>query len=109
VLKTGRISRGYLGVLMQELTPEIARQLGLPDARGAVVLGVLPDSPAARAGLRERDVIRTFQGRVVTDIYLLRELLAQTDLNTKVELGIVREGREMKVVAEIAEAPPPPK
>jgi S1-C subfamily serine protease len=46
---------------------------------------------------------------VVTDIYLLRELLAQTDLNTKVELGIVREGREMKVVAEIAEAPPPPK
>jgi serine protease Do len=94
---------------MQELTPEIARQLGLPDARGAVVLGVLPDSPAARAGLRERDVIRTFQGRVVTDIYLLRELLAQTDLNTKVELGIVREGREMKVVAEIAEAPPPPK
>jgi serine protease Do len=109
VLKTGRISRGYLGVLMQELTPEITRQLGLPDARGAVVLGVLSDSPAARAGLRERDVIRTFQGRVVTDIYLLRELLAQTDLNTKVELGIVREGREMKVVAEIAEAPPPPK
>jgi len=109
VLKTGRIVRGYLGVLMQGLTPEIARQLGLSDARGAVVLGVLPGSPAAGAGLRERDVIRSFNGRGITDVYVLRELLAEADLNTKVELGIVREGREMTVVAEVVEAPPPPK
>lgn len=109
VLKTGRIVRGYLGVLMQGLTPEIARQLGLSDARGAVVLGVLPGSPAAGAGLRERDVIRSFNGRGITDVYVLRELLAEADLNTKVELGIVREGREMTVIAEVVEAPPPPK
>ncbi len=109
VLKTGRIVRGYLGVLMQGLTPELARQLGLSDARGAVVLGVLPGSPAAGAGLRERDVIRSFNGRGITDVYVLRELLAEADLNTKVELGIVREGREMTVVAEVVEAPPPPK
>ena len=109
VLKTGRIVRGYLGVMMQGLTPEIARQLGLPDARGAVVLGVLPGSPAARAGLRERDVIRSFNGRAIIDVYVLRELLAETDLNTKVELGIVREGRAMTVVAEVVEAPAPPK
>ena len=109
VLKTGRIVRGYLGVLMQGLTPELARQLGLSDARGAVVLGVLPGSPAAGAGLRERDVIRSFNGRGITDVYVLRELLAEADLKTKVELGIVREGREMTVVAEVVEAPPPPK
>ena len=109
MLKTGRIVRGYLGVMMQGLTPEIARQLGLPDARGAVVLGVLPGSPAARAGLRERDVIRSFNGRAIIDVYVLRELLAETDLNTKVELGIVREGRAMTVVAEVVEAPAPPK
>ena len=109
VLKTGRIVRGYLGVLMQGLTPELARQFGLSDARGAVVLGVLPGSPAAGAGLRERDVIRSFNGRGITDVYVLRELLAEADLNTKVELGIVREGREMTVVAEVVEAPPPPK
>ena len=109
VLKTGRIVRGYLGVLMQGLTPELARQFGLSDARGAVVLGVLPGSPAAGAGLRERDVIRSFNGRGITDVYVLRELLAEADLKTKVELGIVREGREMTVVAEVVEAPPPPK
>lgn len=109
VLKTGRIVRGYLGVMMQGLTPEIVRELGLPDARGTLVVGVLPGSPADRAGLRERDIIRRFNGRPITDVYALRERLAETELNTKIELGILREGRELMVVTEIVEAPAPPK
>ena len=109
VLKTGRIVRGYLGVTMLALTPEIVRELGLPDARGTLVVGVLPGSPADRAGLRERDLIRSYNGRPITDIYALRERLAETELHTKVELGILRDGRELTVVTEVVEAPAPPK
>ena len=109
VLKTGRIVRGYLGVTMLALTPEIARQLGLPDTSGALVLEVLPGSPAALAGLQPRDLIRRFNGRPVSDIYALRERLAETDMQSKVTLGILREGREQTLTAEIVEAPAPPK
>ncbi len=109
VLKTGRIVRGYLGVTMLALTPEIARQLGLPDTSGALVLEVLPGSPADKAGLQPRDLIRRFNGRPVSDIYALRERLAETDLGGKVTLGILRAGREQTLSAEIVEAPAPPK
>ena len=109
VLKTGRIVHGYLGVDMRSLTPEIVRELGLPDASGALVLEVRPGSPAARAGLQPRDLIRAFNGRPVSDIYALRERVAETDLPAKVTLGILREGREQTLTAEIVEAPAPPK
>lgn len=109
VLKSGRIVRGYLGVTMLGLTPEISRELGLQDTNGALVLEVLPGSPADRAGLRGSDVIRSFNGRPITDFYALRERIAETELHAKVELGILRDGRELTVVTEIAEAPAPPK
>ena len=109
VLKTGRIVRGYLGVTMLGLTPETAHQLGLPDTTGALVLEVLPGSPAEKAGLQPRDLIRRFNGRTLADIYALRERLAETDLHTQVTLGILRAGRELTLTAEIVEAPVPPK
>jgi serine protease Do len=106
VLKNGRIVRGYLGVTMRVITPELARDLRLPDLQGTLVEEVLPGSPADRAGLKPRDVIRRFNGRPVPDIYALRSRVAETELGTKVELGIVREGREQNVTAEIVEMPP---
>ena len=109
VLKTGRIVRGYLGVTMLPLTPEIVRELRLPDANGTFVIDVLPGSPAARARLQPRDIIRRFNGRPINDIYALRARVAETDLGVKVELGILRAGSEMNVTVEIIEAPAPPK
>jgi serine protease Do len=109
VLKTGRIVRGYLGLTMLGLTPEIARQLGLPDTNGTLVLEVLPGSPADRAGCRPRDILRRFNGRPITDIFSLRERVAEAGLHSTVTLGILREGREMTLSAEIVEAPSPPK
>jgi serine protease Do len=107
VLKTGRIVRGYLGVSMLNVTPEIARELGLREVDGAVVTGVLPDSPAEKSGLRPRDVIRRFNGRPVKDMLALRSRVAESEIGTRVELGIVRAGEEQKIAAEIAEAPAP--
>jgi len=109
VLKTGRVVRGYLGVTMLGLTPEIARELGLPDTNGALVLEVLPGSPADRAGFRPRDILRRFNGRPITDIYDLRERVAEAGIGVTVTIGILREANEQTLTAEIGEAPAPAK
>ena len=106
VLKTGRIVRGYLGVNMVDITPEIARALGLSDTEGVVVAEVLPDSPAEKAGLKPRDVIRRFNGLPVHDKFYLRSRVAEVDVNTRVQLTIVRDGQEQTITPEIVEAPP---
>ena len=105
VLKNGRIIRGYLGVTMINLNPDIARELGLRDTDGAVITEVLPGSPAEKAGLKPRDVIRLFNGRPVKDILSLRSRVAETDVNAQVQLRIVRNGQEESLTAEIVEAP----
>ncbi len=105
VLKTGRIVRGYLGVTMKDITPDMARQIGLKDTAGTIVCDVLPGSPAEKAGIQKGDVIRRFNGRPVKDILGLRSSVAETDLNSSVELTIVRQGQEKTVTAQIAEAP----
>ncbi len=105
VLKNGRIIRGYLGVTMVNLTPDIARELGLRDAGGAVVTEVLPGSPAEKAGLKPRDVIRRFNDRPVTDILSLRSRVAETELNAQVQIGVVRNGQEQSFTTEIVETP----
>jgi serine protease Do len=108
VLKTGRIVRGYLGVTMvdiKNITPETVRALHLPDAAGVVVAKVLPGSPAEKAGLKVGDVIRRFNGRPVPDKIFLRSRVAEVDLNSKVELTILRDGQELTLTAVIVEAP----
>lgn len=108
VIKSGRVIRGYLGVGMTNLTPEIARELGVREAGGAVVTGVLPGSPAEKAGLQPRDLIRRFNGRPVKDMLALRTRVAECEIGARVELIIVRAGQEQTLVAEIAEAPARP-
>lgn len=108
VLKTGRIVRGYLGVGMENLTASVATQLDVPEMDGAVVLGVLPGSPAEKAGIQARDVIRRFNGRAVKDKLALRSRVAESDIGARVELGVLRDGKELTLTAEIAEAPAPP-
>jgi len=105
VLKTGRIVRSYLGVNMVDITPEIARALNLRDTEGVAVAGVLPGSPAEKAGLQPGDVIRSVNGRAMHDKFMLRSALGEIDVHTKVQLAIIHEGQEQTVTAEIVEAP----
>jgi len=101
LLKQGRIIRGYLGI---QSRPVGANQ---PDgeADGVVVDDVVPGSPAAAAQLQKGDVIRKFDGRDVKTISQLRSLVSQVALNKKVDLEVVRGGKEMKVTTEIKEQP----
>jgi len=107
VLKTGRIVRGYLGVSMVDLSPAIAAELGVTAGDGAVITSVLPDSPAEKAGLKARDIIRSVNKRAVKDTLALRSHVAESDIGARMELGVIRDGKEQTITAVIAEAPAP--
>jgi serine protease Do len=99
----GRVTRGWLGVGIQRLTPQLARSFGLKEERGALVSQVFKDSPAERAGIRAGDVILEFEGRPIKDFLEISRLVAATPPGKLVEIKIVREGKEMVLTAKIAE------
>src|SRR5213075_310859 len=101
LLKQGRIIRGYLGILSRALQPG---QNG-PDTEGVVVDDVVPGSPAAEAQLQKGDVIHKFNGHEVKNFPMLRSLVAQAELNKKVELEIMRGGKSLNVATQIKEQP----
>jgi serine protease Do len=101
VLKHGRVIRGYLGIQTRGLQPGQSNA----DSQGVIVEEVMPGSPAAQAQLQRGDVIRKFNGRDITNIYVLRSVLAQAELNKNVELEIVRAGKPLKVTTQIKEQP----
>src|SRR5215469_1207509 len=102
VLKHGRIIRGYLGVVSRALQSE---QQSASDNEGVVVDQVVPGSPAAQAQLQPGDLIRKFNGHDVKTIGTLRSILAQTELSKNVGVEIVRDGKPLKVTAQIKEQP----
>src|SRR5437762_1130066 len=101
LLKQGRIIRGYLGIQSRALQPSQNNA----DSEGVIVNEVMPGSPAAQAQLQRGDIIRKFDGHDVKNINVLRSLVAQTELNKKVELEIMREGKALKVATQIKEQP----
>jgi serine protease Do len=105
VIKHGRVLRGYLGVAMANLTPELAQQLGVAATTGALITDVVDGSPAAKAGLKPRDIVRKFAGHRVSDILSLRNRIAEVDVGATVEIVVLRDGRELTLQAQIAEAP----
>ena len=93
-LKThGKMVRGWLGVSIQNLTPELAGQFDVPDTKGSLVTDVIEASPA-HGRLRRGDIIRRYGGRPVENSTRLRAAVADTPPGTEIAIGIVREGRE---------------
>lgn len=96
-LKTGRVSRGRLGVHIQEVTSELAASFGLDEKHGAVVSEVIDNSPAARADLQVGDIILAVDGEKVEEMHLLPRMIAAKKPGTKVKLKILRMGKVLKV------------
>jgi serine protease Do/serine protease DegQ len=103
ILRFGEVRRGRLGVTTQDVTPAVAKQLGLTVTEGAVVQKVEPGSTAEQAGLRPRDVVTATNGRPVRSSGELRNRVGLTPVGEEVDLTVVRDGRQMRVRARIGE------
>jgi serine protease Do len=104
----GKVERGWLGVQIQEVTPEIAKSLGLPKAEGALVADVTTNGPAAKAGVKQGDVILSFDGH---DLVKMRDLpleVAETQVGQKADVKVWRGGHETSLQPVIAEMPANP-
>ena len=105
LVKSGKVTRGYLGVVIQDLTPDLAAQFKSTGTRGAVVNQVTKDAPADKAGLKLGDIITHLNGQSVDDTGQLRNRVAGTDPGTKAELTIVRDGKARNLSVTVGELP----
>ncbi len=100
----GKVERGFLGVSLQDLTPSLAKELGLKINEGALVTEVKPGSPAEKGGIKEKDVIIGYNGKAVKNSYDLKNYVLLTKPGTSVNLKVIRNGKETELTVEI-EAP----
>jgi serine protease Do len=101
----GHARRGWLGVRIQQVTPDIAESLGLKDASGAMVAGVNDGGPADKARLRNGDVILKFNGHDVKEMRSLPRIVAETEIGKDVPVVVWRDGRELVLTAKVGEMP----
>jgi serine protease Do len=101
----GHARRGWLGVKIQQVTPDIAESLGLKDAQGAMVAGVTDGGPADKAKIRNGDIILKFDGQDVREMHNLPRIVADTDVGKEVPVVVWRDGKEVTVDTTLAERP----
>ena len=104
LIRFGEIRRGVLGVVIQDLTPDLAEALGTDATRGAVVTEIQPNSPAEDAGLRAGDVIVSAGGKDIENSSDLRNRVGLIPVGQDVELTIIRDGKRRRVRTRVAEA-----
>jgi serine protease Do len=102
-LKKGKIVRGWLGVAIQGITPELQKKLGLKDTKGALVSDVTKEGPAAKAGLMAGDVIVSFDGKDIDDSSELPMIVAGTAVGKNVKMEIMRNGEKKTLEVKVGE------
>lgn len=105
LIQKGKVIRGWLGVVIQEMTPELAQKFGLKELKGVLVSDVVRGSPADKAGIRSGDIILEFNNKEVKDVSMLRNMVAQSKIGTKIPLKIFRSEKSYTVEVIIAELP----
>jgi serine protease Do len=105
LINEGKVTRGWLGVTIQNITPELAEEFGIKKPTGALVSDVFADSPAERAGIKRGDVILELNGKKVKDVVSLRNMVAQSKVGSEIKLKIIRDGKSISLKAEVSELP----
>lgn len=105
LIADGRVSRGYLGVNLQPLTPDLAERLEFKDQGGALITEVMEGTPAAEAGIKPGDLVVEFNGKKVADYRQLRLMVSQTAPKTKAAFKVFRDGKTRTVNVTLAELP----
>ena len=103
IIKHGRVIRGWLGVSIQSLTPELAKSLGFKDTSGALIASVEASSPADKAGFKRGDLIVEIDGKKIADSTSLRNMVAATAPGTKVQFKFIRDGKEQTATVTLGE------
>ncbi|RJQ17917.1 MAG: DegQ family serine endoprotease [Nitrospiraceae bacterium] len=105
LIKQGKVTRGWLGVTIQNFTPELAREFGLSKSSGALVTEILNGSPAEKAGLKRGDIIVEVDNKEVKNVETLRNMIAQSRVGSRITLKVVREGKPLPLSVAITELP----
>jgi serine protease Do len=99
---SGFSDRGYLGVFLEEVTPERAKEMGLSEERGAIIMKVVKDSPAEKAGLKENDVVVSYNGRRIDTMSEFQRLLSETPADRTVTIEVIRGGSRQNLTATLS-------
>lgn len=105
IISHGKVTRGWLGVHVQEITPSLAKGLNLPNQKGALVADVEPGSPAAQAGVKSGDIIVDYDGHAVNDPRDLSFSVAGTISGSASHVGVLRDGKKLSLEVKIGERP----
>ena len=103
IMKDGAVHHGYLGITMNDVTPDNASFFNLPDATGAIISQVTPDSPAGNAGLKSGDVLRELNGKKIVNGSALQVAVSETAPGTPINLGILRDGKPETIRLTVGE------
>ncbi len=103
LIASGKVKRAYMGVMLAELTPDLAEGFGLKNARGVVIQQVLPGQPGERAGLRRNDVVVELNGQPVTDMQKFRLKVADMPVGSHIQLVVLRGDRRVPVTLTLTE------
>lgn len=106
LMRGGRVRRGYLGVQIQQISPDIAESLGIERNRGELIASVEPGQAAERAGIRQGDVVVSVGGEPVTPDQTLSYLVSNADIGSRIPIELIRNGRRQTVTVQVGERPP---
>src|SRR3989338_876025 len=105
LMETGKVTRGWLGVAIQDITPDLAKSFNLATSQGALICDVTPNSPAERAGVQRGDVVVELEGREIRDVNHLRNTVAQTPVGKVIKVKVLRDGKPVELSVTIGEQP----
>ena len=102
IIETGKVDRGYLGVMIQDLNEDLARSFGYESTNGVLIGDVVKDGPANNAGLRSGDIVIKYDGRPVREVSQLRNAVAATTPGSEIDLVVVRDGKQKTLPVTVA-------
>ncbi|MCX7988383.1 MAG: DegQ family serine endoprotease [Thermodesulfovibrio sp.] len=105
LIKEGKVIRGWIGIMVQDLTAELSERFNLKEPYGVIITDVTKQSPAYKAGLKRGDIILEFDGKLVSESAILRNLVAQSKIGTVVNLKIWRNGELFTIPVTVAQLP----
>lgn len=105
LVEKGKVTRGWLGVVIQDITPDLAKSFNVTVTEGVLVSEIQENSPAKEAGFERGDIVIEYDGKSIRDVNHLRNLVAQTEAGKKAQVKVLRDGKEKELTVKIGEQP----